>query len=560
MSFPLKLVCLVSALLLGGGWLTPNHYAPWASFYNEFPVALSLLMAAMAVYWTRQQITLPRPALLVGLLAMVPLAQYGAGLISFLGDAVMAATYLAALALSIVVGYALTRYRGTRFVDVFAWVSLLAAFVSLVLALHQWLGLQQLGVWLMDLPPGGRPYANLAQPNNLSTLFSLGLISAMYLRERGQFGTMVLALFALLLLAGLSMTRSRTAIFIVIVIAGWVFWGRKQFGLKCSPLEVLVASVMFAVLWAGWPTVSDWLYLSAESTFSRMQAMYTGEIRWVLWQQLLDALWRQPLFGYGWNQVSVAQMAVVADYPNVTATEYAHNIVLDVLIWNGVILGGVVLVATGWWLIARIRQVDSPVGWFSVLFVLIIGTHGLFEYPHAYLFFLLPTGGCVGMLCHESSTPMLQIPRGVYALTVALGIVLFGWLFVEYQTIETDYRLMRFEAIGIERRSPQSVAPKVVLLTQQQEFIKFVRAQAREGMTADELQWMRTVAHRYASPPALMRYALALGLNQRYEEAALELRRLKKIQHRDRFDEVRINWEGLVSQYPQLAKVALPAD
>lgn len=559
MDAALKYVYFLSAPLLIGAWLIPNHYSPWNAFYNEWTAALAMLALAVAVLSNREPLSLARPAILVLLVACVPFIQYAFGLIDFLGDAFITTSYLLGLGLSIVIGTNLARAWGERFVEALAWVCLLGAMASVALALHQWLGLQQLGVWLMDTPPNGRAYANLGQPNNLATLFCLGLAAALYLRERGQLGLLVLTLLALMLFAGIAMTRSRMGILAIIVMAGWIVLGHRKFGLRCSVFEVLSGVAVFAVLWAGWPMVSEWLYLSAESTMSRLQGIFSGQVRIVLWQQLLDAVGRQPIFGYGWNQVSAAQVAVVAEYPNVVPVEYGHNLFIDLLIWNGVPLGGMIVLAMAGWFVMQVRQINSPGAWFAMLFILLIGTHGMVELPHTYAYFLLPAGLCIGILSTQEFVPF-KLSRRIYAGFVALSVVIVGWIFVEYRVIEADHRLMRFESIGIERRPADAVAPNVVLLTQLEEFIRLARTEAREGMADEELRWMEQVAHRYPYPPALMRYALALGLNNRPEEAALELRRLQQIQATGQFKEVRDVWPSLVSLYPQLGKVTLPTD
>lgn len=58
-----------------------------------------------------------------------------------------------------------------------------------------------------------------------------------------------------------------------------------------------------------------------------------------MWHQMLLAIKEQPLLGYGWNQVGVAQLSVYLDYPTTEWTEHSHNILLDLLIWNGIPLG-----------------------------------------------------------------------------------------------------------------------------------------------------------------------------------------------------------------------------
>ena len=548
----------LSAMLLILAWLIPNHYAPWNAFYNEFFAYVALITLATVVVMGRPPVTFPRTASFVFLLALVPPIQFAAGLTYFLGDALMSGFYLAAFAFAITIGLNLAKARGPQFVEGLAWACLVAALISVVLALHQWLGLQQLGIWLIDMRPDGRPYANLAQPNNFATLACIGLAAALYLRERGHFGRTVLYLLAFLLLVGVAMTRSRMAFFIMVAIAAWILWGRKKFGLKCTTIEVVAGLAMFVLLWSGWATLSEWLYLTVDSTSARLGAL-GGAVRLVLWQQMIDALSRQPWFGYGWNQVSVAQVAVAADHPNTVFAEFSHNFVLDLLIWNGVIVGGAVLAAAGWWLLTRMRGVSSLESWFALLVILVVGTHSLFEFPHAYAYFLLPIGLCIGIVDLPHATNA-RLPRWAFAMATVLGITMLAWVFLEYRRIEEDYRLMRYETAKIERRIPQSKAPDVVMLTQLREYIRFARTEAREEMSEAELEWMRKVAHRYAYSPALFRYALALGINNRPLVAGLELRRLKQLYPGQFNEEVQPGWEALAKLYPQLMHVPFPTE
>ena len=68
-----------------------------------------------------------------------------------------------------------------------------------------------------------------------------------------------------------------------------------------------------------------------------------------MWQQVWEAIWLQPWTGYGWNQVSNAQAAVVGHYPDSRLIEHSHSLPLDLLVWNGVPLGGlIVAVAVVW--------------------------------------------------------------------------------------------------------------------------------------------------------------------------------------------------------------------
>ena len=69
---------------------------------------------------------------------------------------------------------------------------------------------------------------------------------------------------------------------------------------------------------------------------------------------------------------------------------------------------------------------------------------------------------------------------------------------------------------------------------------------------------MRKVASRYAYPPSLFRYALALGLNYRAEESQRILAVLQNLNSEGIYAEAVENWKILAERYPQLTEVNPP--
>ena len=51
-------------------------------------------------------------------------------------------------------------------------------------------------------------------------------------------------------------------------------------------------------------------------------------------------------------------------------------------------------------------------------------------------------------------------------------------------------------------------------------------------MSKDELNWMKSVSYRYATPTALYRYAQALALNNQLHEAKKHLLIIEKLHHK----------------------------
>lgn len=550
----------VAALLALHGWTAVQHILPWTAFYNEWPFVAALLVVAIPALRAkpagRPSCQVPLVALVPILLSLVPGLQLLTGQIDFLGDALMAALYLWLLSIAVFVGFRLDSNYRAAFIDALAIVIAIGALVSCVLASHQWLGLDTLGIWLVDMRPDGRVHGNLAQPNNLATLLSCGLVSAVYLRERGRLGTAATWVAALIFMAGIAMTRSRTALIIALVILAWLLLFRSRLAMRCSTREAICGFVLLATLWVGWPEVSSWLELRSES---RLESASNGELRFAIWRGLLDAAFRQPLFGYGWNQVSVAQLSVAAEHPQSVFVEHSHNIVIDLLIWNGVLLGGIIVLAVGWWVFSRGSRIRSLESWFGLAVILVVGTHGMFELPLEYAYFLVPIGLCAGVVeSRYVGAPSVGMQSWVPKTALATVSLVFAGVFVEYQIVEEDFRRMRFETAKIERRPEAATAQRIVLLTQVREYTRFARTEAREGMSQQELDWMGSVAHRFPFAPAMYRYALALALNYRFEAATLELARFQKLHTPAHYDEAIGSLEAMASRYPQLLNVTQP--
>lgn len=551
MSAVNRYLFLMAALLAVHGWTAALHARPWTAFYNEWPFFAALGLLAISALNIRQaRLRFPLVFLIPSLLVFAPLIQHACGKIVFLGDAVMPALYLGALAFSGLVGGRLDTTAGNRFARTLAAVLLAGALLSLILASQQWLGIDVFGIWLTDAPSGGRPYGNLAQPNNLATLFSLGLGALLYLRESGQLNRVLLWLAALLLMSGVAMTRSRTALVTLIALYLWLLVWRPRLRLRTSVMEATIGLMLSVGLWLAWPAIST--FVDAQAAV-RSVADNSSSLRLLIWRELLDAAFRQPWSGWGWNQVSVAQAAVATQYPPAVLVEHAHNIILDLLLWNGVVLGGAIAVLSAIWFVSRSRALDTLEAWFGMTAWVVVGVHGMLEFPLEYAYFLLPLGLCAGIVenRHPGAPSVTLSSKGIAAIALIMGGGL-GLVFTEYLKIESDYRQMSIESARIGPLPPIPTAPNVWLLSAQREFIRFARTEAREGMSKDELIQMGEVAQRFPFPPVLFRYALALAMNGDSEQAKLQLDRLRHLHPPARWEEAMEGLETMARQTPQL--------
>lgn len=282
-------------------------------------------------------------------------------------------------------------------------------------------------------------------------------------------------------------------------------------------------------------------------------------LRLPYWLSMLDAIGREPLWGYGWQQVGAAQQRVALDHLGMGILfEHSHNLILDLLLWNGVPIGGLMAAVLAWWFIAHIRTCsDARVVWLMAA-VGGVFLHGMLEFPLEYAYFLIPVGLAMGAI--DGLSPQggasLRVPRWVaLSFTALLGAAFIG-VATDYFKAEENYRTLRMESARIGVDGIVTPAPELRLLTQLGAFLQFARTEATPGMAPEQVDWMRKVSERFGYAPVMFRYALAAGLNKQPEVAQQTLARLCRIHEPVRCVEAREGWAALQLRYPQLPSFA----
>lgn len=544
-------LALLAGLTMLLVWLLPNHYYPWASFYQDYLSFLALWFLLISLAFKGFEVGCSVVAILF--CAIIPVFQVLFGLVYFFGDGAVAAFYLLGFAVAILVGREAYKSWGGAF-DFLAWVFLAGAFFSSWLAICQFLEVGS-SIWLVD-PPTGRSTANLGQPNNLATLISLGVAALLYLFEKRRLAVLSSSLLAFVLVGGLALTLSRTPWLGLFCLLGWWLAKRRAAQLRTSPITLLAWGGVYFLVLISLPYVADALALNEIDLAARaIQSQ-----RLALWHQMLQAVIEGPIWGYGWNQVSVAQVSVSIDHPVQILTEHSHNLVLDLLVWNGPLLGCVIVVGGSVWLARLAWRARTAESVFAVLSVGFLLLHALLEYPLEYAYFLLPCGVALGLLESDiGGGKVWQLPKYAGVVIVVVSFLTMSMVWVEYRALENNGRLIRYQSAGFGVAQPFQSPPRITLLDQLWEFVWFARTQAREGMEPEEIARMERVAHRYPYPPSLFRLSLAFGLNGYPERAAREMEVLRSVHGNEIYEEARSALESLASKYPQLKSPELEA-
>lgn len=556
----IKIFRFVLGLAFLAGVLASNHYFPWPAFYNEAPVGIAFLPLAVCCLLVHNRPQLPRYIWILVILPLIPVLQWVFGLIHFSGDAWVASLYLLGLVVAYIVGHtfaASPKYGAGLVLRWLAWLLLLGAFISALIALRQAFGLSG-ALWEMELPPGARPYANLGQPNQLATLLVLGFWSAFYLLANKELDRGVFFAIAVMMAGAFAAAQSRAALLSLVLLCMWMYWKFPVFDCAAKSVrrDAFVGLAGFILLWLSWPTLYDFWTVGGGGG-----GRLAGDRQRVLiWQQMIEAVLRAPITGWGWGQVSFAQLDVVDKFFGTVNVDSSHNLFLDLLIWNGVPLGLLMVFMVSTWMWRRACRQKMLDSWFALALIGAVMAHAMVEYPLSYAYFLLPIGICAGVVDVIDNTPTQHFPKVLLIGLVTVVMVLFFGIVTEYPVAESRIRQLRFEAMGIAQRDLASEKEQVPLrfLSQIESFIEFARSRAVEGMKDDELERMRIVSHRFPFPPSLFRYSLALGLNGRIDEAGKELQRLRNLHGEKHYSEAKLHLRSLYGRYPQLSALELP--
>lgn len=527
---------LLSAFLLALAWLLPFHKTPWTTFGSEllsFFAAVSALGAfiqtplkvAKAQWWS-------------ALIVLIPMLQWAFGQILYLGNAIVVTGYLSLFWLMTVLGYNLALHPAERelLFKRFCMLLLGTGVISSLIAILQALDLASLFSPYMMILKGNRPYANFAQPNNFATFLSLCLVACLYLYEKRHLALRWLVPLSLLFLFCIVLTQSRTSWVVALFFVGYL--SIKQYGhaKRLSwPLLMLWFSTFVAMLFVL-PMVTQWLASQSDqdlvATVSVVERASSGYLRLDMWSQILVAIQQQPWFGYGWNQTGMAQIAAFELYPTHEWYKSAHNLVLDLIVWNGIPIAIAILLYYICWLYWLNKGVKDSLSICATLMVCAILIHGMLEYPVHYAYFLFPMGFLLGII--QAQYPNLKQVEMPVAVTRGLLIVGFILTCVIYR----DYDFYRQQPLELSTQSFEPAYQKpwtqqVWLLTQFNERLKWLNLEPYSQMSDEQLAHFSRLVAYSASSYDIRKYATLLAYNGKIQEAEQQLWLLRELHRRE---------------------------
>ncbi|RZG88399.1 O-antigen ligase family protein [Acinetobacter sp. WCHAc060033] len=529
---------IFSAIFLLLAWLLPIHKIPWTTFGSELLTFLSAI--ALLSAFINKDLKIPRPQIVALPILIMPLIQFTFGQILYLSNALLCTAYIAMFWLMVSVGYNLaTGEKGQReqVFKIFCVVVFTGATLSSVIAIFQWLGLQPYLSPFANVLSSSRPYANFAQPNNLATFICMGVFACLYFYEKRILPSLVLIPATFIFLFTIALTQSRTAW--VVCLFTLIYLSIKQFGKskRLSFPKLLAWVTVFIIIISCLPILNQLIASATEhqvmQTASVVERASSGYLRLDMWNQALIAIGQHPWFGYGWNQTGMAQIAAFDLYPSHEWYKTAHNVILDLLIWNGVPIGGLIILYVVCWLYWLNKGIREPVSIAASLMVCAILIHALLEYPIHYAYFLLPLGFLLGMIqAQYPNLPTVKLKSSVIVTVMIIGVMLVG-------VIYRDYIIYRQQSVFVSKKTltasqKEVMDQEIYVLTQFKERVWWIGLNPYTHMSDQQLQYIGRMVANLASAYDINKYAQVLAFNGKKAEAEHQLWILKTLHRQDK--------------------------
>lgn len=545
-------------------WWVPDHYEPWLGFHNQLPMFMALWMGCAALCApSRPLVRLPRagPLMAVALCAVLA-AQWATDQVTYHGHLLLGLLYVAGVLMAWWLGASAIRLSISAECPLACGAGLLlcAALVSGGLTLLQWLRLEDhLSLFAVEIAAGDRPSGNLAQPNLQATLLLMGTMGVALLWAMRRLWTWLALVLLVFLTATLALTESRAGLLGAASIGALVLLRAPALHWAEGRRAVLMWWGLLAAFWCLRAPASVALLLQP----GRELVLGVDGVRRVLWQQMLSAIGQSPWLGYGWDQTQVAQRVGVAAAPGEWTIGFAHNLLLDLLIWFGVPLGLGLSSLLVWWVLRSGWRLRDRTQLLLLCVALPVLTHSLVEFPFAYAFFLFPTACVFGALHALQSPDAFQVdpaPSRPLRLGVTVALVLYALLggraVTEYWVAEEDWRQLRLAGLG--QHVPDHPGPRLLVLDQLGALLQLGRTQPTSGMDTDTLKRMGSAASFHRGSALHLKHVVALGLNGQPDEATRQLRVLRDLYGPKVYAQAKARFQVQQDIHPELASVVVP--
>lgn len=444
-----KFMILVIVVCMTLAWLSPFHFNPWRTFSSETLTFISLL--SLIIFFRNKDIKLPVISIIIILISFIPIIQFFFNIIFFFETALLSFVYIFACGLAFLYGFNLNEVNKKKFKIILFGTILFSSIITSIFALTQFLGLEKNIWYIFPMGVGYRIYGNFAQPNNMATFLVMGFISLTFLYLIKKINIIFFVIFGLVLMTSIFFSYSRIG-WIELIL--FIFVTLIYSLIKYKEFSLIKVYVFFLVFFISLFLFDKEIvyFLNGynlglnlnESGLTRLT--YVGG-RSIMWPQMLYAIKESPFWGYGWDQTIVAQLLVSEYIYHNEQTRSAHNIFMDIFIWNGLFLGFLI---SSLILFIYFKSIFYSQGNFFIkMLVIVFSLHAMVEFPQNYAHFLILIFLCLGFLYFNSNNVIIFRVNNYFNLFLILIFSLFFSLIVR-DYLNYKYILMNYDKSDYE--------------------------------------------------------------------------------------------------------------
>lgn len=327
-----------------------------------------------------------------------------------------------------------------------AWVVLVVGLLNVVTQLIQ---LFYPNTFDFIAPTVERLHGNIAQPNQASVISVFAVTAGFYLSYLNQKNIkiqLILAMSLVLLVAGISLTISRTGLILLfITIFGALFysWQSHKYRLAFLILTCVLSMIGYKVgLWLMQAFFTEYYQGSG------IERLSTGivHLRQLLLERAFLGFSESPIFGIGYDNFMAYGFDNIEKWSVFEPADHAHNLIAQLAVEFGLVglltISGVVIVLIQQ-LVLFFRKSLSAHDLFLCLLLLSFVAYSFSEYPLWYPAFLLPFVFFVGLLDKGFSFSSINFKKILLILSICSTVIVTSYTAFYHYYLE-EYEIVMF--------------------------------------------------------------------------------------------------------------------
>jgi len=426
--------------------LIPLHFEPQTVFLPEF-LATSALFGLLMVIGGRQsalssRVSAPFLAIAVLIAALAPHLDAGRTLPYFL--------YLLLACAALLIASATEAEQQGRFGRQIA-VVLVATGVGQALCAFLQLGGYSLG-GLVLRKIYVLAYGNIGQANHYADLIWLGVAASAFLVATGGLRRWTFGFLAMLLVFAAALSGSRgvwlyTMAFAVLALRLRISAEKDSHRFAFALLWIVVCSVLVQILVAQEAFMS---LLHVTAAADRIGDAGSNGQRLHDWQIAWQAMRSHPWLGTGpgsFYSLSAEAAIVGPGRPFPMLAEHAHNLPFHLAAELGLPAAVLFCGALATWFVVQLFKAATPLRYFALCGLSVLGLHSLVEYPLWYTYFLIPAAFFLGLADYDTRRALVVgLPGSFVKIASVVGWICLAWILHDWLTVTHAQRIWAEEA------------------------------------------------------------------------------------------------------------------